>query len=236
MSSAFESHMGVFVDAQDKWIIEFPIAWSNIYYCYFRALSDMLAPHRAAAKNKAKQRPSVETTPRTSEDAPEEPNDVPVPVLPSSTELFYFYAQNLEQCAKLSTGKPLYDLCKVHKKWLRIYAGQWSFQPNIFFMLMLWLLLRRRGTCYKKAVNYFYSFMLKLSINNMHPAGLHRLPENPQMHVWIWANWNTLVFSSTLPIIAWLQHWRLVFEDNTNEVRLTWTAGGESPWEGQRGV
>lgn len=87
----------------------------------------MLAPHRAAAKNKAKQRPSVETTPRTSEDAPEEPNDVPVPVLPSSTELFYFYAQNLEQCAKLSTGKPLYDLCKVHKKWLRIYAGQWSF-------------------------------------------------------------------------------------------------------------
>lgn len=88
----------------------------------------MLAPHRAAAKNKPKQQqPSLETTPRTSEDAPEETNDAPVPVLPSSTELFYFYAQNLEQCAKLSTGKPLFDLCKVHKKWLRIYAGERSY-------------------------------------------------------------------------------------------------------------
>lgn len=47
----------------------------------------------------------------------------PVFVLPSSTELFYFYGQNLEQCAKLSNRKPLFDLCNLHKKWLRIYAG-----------------------------------------------------------------------------------------------------------------
>jgi len=44
-------------------------------------------------------------------------------VLPSSTDLFYFYGQSLEQCAKLSTGRPLFDLCTLHKKWLRIYAG-----------------------------------------------------------------------------------------------------------------
>ena len=48
----------------------------------------------------------------------------PVLVLPSSTELFYFYAQTLDQCARLFTGQPLYDLCALFKKWLRIYAGQ----------------------------------------------------------------------------------------------------------------
>ena len=45
-------------------------------------------------------------------------------VLSSSGDLFYFYAQTLEQCAKFTTGKPLYDLFVVFKKWLRIYAGR----------------------------------------------------------------------------------------------------------------
>ena len=45
-------------------------------------------------------------------------------VLPSSTELFHAYAGSLEQCAKLSTGKPLFDLAGLHKKWLKIYAGK----------------------------------------------------------------------------------------------------------------
>ena len=44
-------------------------------------------------------------------------------VLPSSTELFYFYAQTLDQCSKFTTGSALYDLVQVFKKWLRIYAG-----------------------------------------------------------------------------------------------------------------
>ncbi|KAJ6594211.1 Vps53-like protein [Mycena capillaripes] len=100
ITSAFEPHMGVFVDAQDK------------------ALADMLAPHR---KGRVK-------TPRPSLDVD---HDIPgdddnknssIVVLPSSTELFYFYGQSLEQCAKLSTGKPLFDLATLHKKWLRIYA------------------------------------------------------------------------------------------------------------------
>lgn len=88
ISSAFEAHMGVFVDAQDK------------------ALSDMLAPYRGL-----KARTSIDGT--AGEGAT---------VLPSSTELFYFYGQNLEQCAKLSTKAPLFDLCTLHRKWLRIYA------------------------------------------------------------------------------------------------------------------
>lgn len=44
-------------------------------------------------------------------------------ILPSSTELFYFYAQTLDQCSKFTTGSALYDLVQVFKKWLRIYAG-----------------------------------------------------------------------------------------------------------------
>ncbi|CAK5272531.1 unnamed protein product [Mycena citricolor] len=35
-----------------------------------------------------------------------------------------FYGQSLEQCAKLSTGKPLFDLCNLHRKWLQIYAEE----------------------------------------------------------------------------------------------------------------
>ncbi|KAJ8597452.1 hypothetical protein M405DRAFT_454042 [Rhizopogon salebrosus TDB-379] len=102
MSSAFEPHLGVFVDAQDK------------------ALADMLAPHRAST-SKGKPRTSLDATPRTSVSTD---TDAPPPqtVLSSSTELFYFYGQSLEQCAKLSTGQALFDLCMLQKKWLRIYA------------------------------------------------------------------------------------------------------------------
>jgi hypothetical protein len=51
-------------------------------------------------------------------------SDASVPaVLPSSTELFYFYAQILEQCAKYSTGEPMKKLAKVFAKWLKIYSG-----------------------------------------------------------------------------------------------------------------
>ncbi|KAJ7217738.1 Vps53-like protein [Mycena pura] len=100
ITSAFEPHMGVFVDAQDK------------------ALADMLAPHRKGRGTRTP-RPSLENK---GESGDVDDKGSPIVVLPSSTELFYFYGQSLEQCAKLSTGKPLFDLCAVHKKWLRIYA------------------------------------------------------------------------------------------------------------------
>ncbi|KAI5477878.1 GARP complex subunit Vps53 [Pseudohyphozyma bogoriensis] len=50
------------------------------------------------------------------------PSDNPSAVLPSSTELFYFYREALEKCAKLSVRQPLLDLTKVYRKWLKIYA------------------------------------------------------------------------------------------------------------------
>ncbi|KIY61936.1 hypothetical protein CYLTODRAFT_494967, partial [Cylindrobasidium torrendii FP15055 ss-10] len=99
LASAFEPHLSVFVDAQDK------------------ALSDMLAPHRKGAP-----RTSLDT-PRASGDMNEE-EETPLIVLPSSTELFYFYGQSLEQCAKLSSGQALFDLSKIQKKWLKVYAEE----------------------------------------------------------------------------------------------------------------
>ena len=48
----------------------------------------------------------------------------PVPtVLPSSTELFYFYSQTLEQCGKYTVGEPMWKLAKVFAKWLKIFSG-----------------------------------------------------------------------------------------------------------------
>ncbi|KAJ8494966.1 hypothetical protein ONZ51_g1987 [Trametes cubensis] len=96
ITSAFEPHMGVYIDAQDK------------------VLSDMLAQYRGP-----KSRSSLEVTSSTEDD-----EATPVLVLPSSTELFYFYARTLEQCAKLFTGQPLYDLCNLFKRWLKIYAEE----------------------------------------------------------------------------------------------------------------
>ncbi len=55
---------------------------------------------------------------------PEGDSETRPTVLPSSTDLFFFYGQNLEQCAKLSNKEPLFNLTVLHKKWLKIYAGE----------------------------------------------------------------------------------------------------------------
>ena len=67
---------------------------------------------------KTQSRVSAEAPPANADD-----DSSPMIVLPSSTDMFLFYGQSLEQCAKLSTGQALYDLSTMHKKWLRIYAG-----------------------------------------------------------------------------------------------------------------
>jgi hypothetical protein len=81
-----------------------------------RAIADLLAPHRGP-----KIRTSLETT--QSHSAVDDAEQTAIVVLPSSTELFYVYGQTLEGCAALSTGRPLFDLLEVFKKWLRVYAG-----------------------------------------------------------------------------------------------------------------
>jgi hypothetical protein len=72
-----------------------------------RALNDMLSAYRGT-----KSRSSFEG----------EGQEQSVHVLSSSTELFYFYAQILEQCRKYSTGQGMKDLAAVFAKWLRIYS------------------------------------------------------------------------------------------------------------------
>jgi vacuolar protein sorting-associated protein 53 len=122
--------MGVFIDAQDKCGISICPVYlmsSNITH---RALADMLASHRGAKAGKTQPRSSMETS-STSSEPNTDTGSSPVAVLPSSTELFYFYRQSLEQCAKLSTGKALFDLCTLHKKWLRIYAGKFLIHSKI---------------------------------------------------------------------------------------------------------
>lgn len=73
----------------------------------------MIASHRGPTA-----RSSLDTASHASEH-----EENPPTVLPSSTELFYFYSQTMDACATLSTGRPLFELLDVFKKWLRIYAG-----------------------------------------------------------------------------------------------------------------
>lgn len=71
----------------------------------------MLSQYRGA-----RSRPSLEGTLLETEE-----NAGPA-VLPSSTELFYFYGQTLDQCSKYTTGEPMAKLAKVFAKWLKIYC------------------------------------------------------------------------------------------------------------------
>jgi hypothetical protein len=49
-------------------------------------------------------------------------DDPNMSVLSSSTDLFYFYRQTLVHCAKMSTGQPFLNLCRMFAKYLRVYA------------------------------------------------------------------------------------------------------------------
>jgi hypothetical protein len=51
-------------------------------------------------------------------------DDGTMAVLPSSTDLFYFYRETLVQCLKFSTGKALFDLCQLFAKHLDAYCSQ----------------------------------------------------------------------------------------------------------------
>lgn len=132
ISSAFEKHMGVFVDAQDKYVFNHLFLCSLISH---RAISDMMAAYRGSGS-----RPSIEGEGQEQEDNQR--------VLPSSGDLFYFYAQTLEQCAKFTTGRPLYDLFLVFKKWLRIYAGGYKITCKNYSYL------KARGCAYECSQAY----------------------------------------------------------------------------------
>ncbi|WVN88398.1 uncharacterized protein L203_103607 [Cryptococcus depauperatus CBS 7841] len=93
ISSIFDNYLSVYVDAQD------------------RAISDMLSIYRGT-----KSRPSVDNV------LQEESGSPSPTILPSSTELFYLYGQQLEQCEKYSKGETMKKLSQVFAKWLKIYS------------------------------------------------------------------------------------------------------------------
>ncbi|WVQ72512.1 hypothetical protein IAR50_002069 [Cryptococcus sp. DSM 104548] len=95
ISSIFDQYLNVYVEAQD------------------RAISDMLSAYRGSSA-----RPSLESV------IAEEPETPTPTVLPSSTELFYFYGQQLDQCEKYSKGETMKKLADVFVKWLNVYAGE----------------------------------------------------------------------------------------------------------------
>lgn len=96
ISSAFDDHFGIFVDAQDK------------------AIADTLAPHRGA-----KSRASFDVDTGAGDDDGDGETAL---VLPSSMELFHVYRAALDKCSQYTTGEPLLRLTKVFAKWLRVYS------------------------------------------------------------------------------------------------------------------
>lgn len=92
ISSAFDAHFGIFVDAQDK------------------AIADTLGPHRGM-----RSRASFEGVSNDDEGAT-------ALVLPSSMELFHVYRAALDKCSQYTTGEPLQRLARVFAKWLKVYS------------------------------------------------------------------------------------------------------------------
>lgn len=83
-----------------------------------RAIADMLSQYRGP-----RSRSSMEG-------AIQHDNDAAGPtIMPSSTELFYFYGQTLDQCQKYTTGEPMRRLGKVFGKWLKVYSGKLVLLP-----------------------------------------------------------------------------------------------------------
>lgn len=97
LSSAFDPYLGLFVEAQDQTLTE----------TIQRFKRQGASAGRVDAEGDENSKNGHQNT-----------------VSPSSTELFYFYRQMLEQCARLSNREPFRDLCAVYKKHLRNYADE----------------------------------------------------------------------------------------------------------------
>ncbi|PWN30868.1 hypothetical protein BDZ90DRAFT_248516, partial [Jaminaea rosea] len=101
ISSVFEPYLGLFVEAQDK-------ALAELMANYRRQGTTL--PSQADITNNAGGPPPASS-----------PGSHPT-VLPSSTELFYFYRQSLEQCSRLTNRSAFRDLITVFRRYLRAYG------------------------------------------------------------------------------------------------------------------
>ncbi|KAI3482392.1 hypothetical protein L1887_54947 [Cichorium endivia] len=117
LSAIFDPYLGVFVDAQDR-------ALSEMFVQYRRQGARISHDGFGPDANQAAGGFGTDGVfdPSKSSDPTAASSTGSTTVLPSSTELFYFYRQTLEQCARLSNREPLRDLYQVYRKWLRVYA------------------------------------------------------------------------------------------------------------------
>ncbi|PWN41583.1 hypothetical protein IE81DRAFT_291583, partial [Ceraceosorus guamensis] len=103
LSSTFDPHLGIFVEAQDKRLQEMFVGYRQSLIAGMQEASSTIGMQTSSG--------SVGGGAGSA-------------VLASSTELFYFYRQTLEAFARLSTGAAFRDLCFVFCKYLRIYAEE----------------------------------------------------------------------------------------------------------------
>ena len=114
LSAIFDPYLGVFVEAQDRALAEMFIQYRR----QGARVSHDGVPHPGEGGFGGNNAFDSSAGP----DAAGTSSSGGTTVLPSSTELFYFYRQTLEQCARLSNREPLRDLYEVYRKWLRVYA------------------------------------------------------------------------------------------------------------------
>jgi hypothetical protein len=71
--------------------------------------------------------------------------DLQTGVFTASTDLFYFYRQNLVAMAKLNTRKPFLDLSKLFAKWLLLFAEVLNSKlPKCVRVLIVWILVKSK--------------------------------------------------------------------------------------------
>ncbi|CDU25724.1 related to VPS53-subunit of VP51-54 complex, required for protein sorting [Sporisorium scitamineum] len=113
LSAVFDPYLGVFVEAQDR-------ALSEMFVQYRR--QGARVSHDGEHQGSGGFGADTGFDPSSGIDGAPGSSNSGTTVLPSSTELFYFYRQTLEQCARLSNREALRDLYEVYRKWLRVYA------------------------------------------------------------------------------------------------------------------
>lgn len=111
LSAVFDPYLGVFVEAQDR-------ALSEMFVQYRQQGARMSQDGFGAEAHHGAEAFGGDGAGADGSSGSSSNSTV----LPSSTELFYFYRQTLEQCARLSNKAPLRDLYEVYRKWLRVYA------------------------------------------------------------------------------------------------------------------
>ncbi|CEH19040.1 Late Golgi protein sorting complex, subunit Vps53 [Ceraceosorus bombacis] len=117
LSSTFDPHLVIFVEAQDKRLQE-------MFVGYRQSLMSRPSIDGGSAGGGSAGMQEASSTIGMQSSSGSVGRGGGSAVLASSTELFYFYRQTLEAFARLSTGAAFRDLCFVFCKYLKMYAEE----------------------------------------------------------------------------------------------------------------